>query len=416
MNILFVVPYAPNLIRTRPYNLIRGLRQRGNLVTLVTLWENSKELESLRQLTQEGIKVVYARLTKARSAWNAFQALPSSIPIQAVYCWQPSLLRLLDSEIQNQHFDVIHVEHLRGARYGLWLKSRFTQSNARPAVIWDSVDCISYLFDQAAQSSASLFGRFVTRLELARTRHYEGWAVKQFDQVLVTSPIDKNALERLAANHNSRQESTRVDTSSIQVLPNGVDLDFFSPTNYSGEPDTLVFSGKMSYHANVTAASYLVNDIMPLVWSKRPSVRVLIVGKDPSLAIRELATRNPERVIVTGTVSDIRPSLARAAIAVSPVKYGAGIQNKVLEAMAMAIPVVATAQAVSALQVQAGEHLLVAASPEAFAQTVLNALANPELQHRIGQAGRRYVEQHHNWKDISGQLEEVYTLATKLEN
>lgn len=416
MNILFVVPYTPNLIRTRPYNLIRGLKQRGNSITLVTLWENSKELESLHQLEQAGVKVIYARLTKRRSAWNALNALPSQVPLQAVYCWQPSLLQVLDSEIRNQHFDVIHVEHLRGAHYGLWLKSRFTQSNSCPTIIWDSVDCISYLFEQATHISTSLFGRLVTRLELGRTRHYEGWLAKQFDHVLVTSPIDKNALERLASNHKGSKQPSSESLNSIHVLPNGVDLDFFSPVNCPRESDTLVFSGKMSYHANVTAASYLVNDILPLVWAERPSVRVLIVGKDPSLTVRQLATRHPERVIVTGTVPDIRPYLAKAAVAVSPVKYGAGIQNKVLEAMAMSIPVVATTQAVSALQIHDGEHLLVAESPDAFAQTVLKVLANKDLQHRIGQAGRDYVEQNHNWNNISGQLEVIYQSTSKIEN
>ena len=416
MNILYVVPYVPNLIRTRPYNLIRGLKQRGNSVTLVTLWEDSQELESLRRLEQEGIKVISTRLSKSRSAWNALSAIPSRVPLQAVYCWQPTLLKMLNLEIRDQHFDVIHIEHLRGSRYGLWLKTRLERASLHPRIIWDSVDCISHLFEQAARSSTSPFGRLVTRLELDRTRRYEGWLVKQFDQVLVTSPVDKMALELLACNQRGFKKTTDEPPSLIHVLPNGVDLDFFTPMNQVIETDTLVFSGKMSYHANVTAVSYLVNNIMPFVWAKRPSVRVLIVGKDPTLVVRQLATRQPERVIVTGTVPDIRPYLARAAIAVSPVKYGAGIQNKVLEAMAMAIPVVATTQAVSALQAQDGQDILIASSAEAFAQTVLKVLASKELQRRIGQAGRRYVEQNHNWKAISGQLESIYGSAPNIES
>ena len=399
MNILFLVPYAPTPIRTRPYNFIRNLARRGHTVTLVTLWENERERQALDALEQDRIRIVSAPLTKRRSIWNSMRVLPTRTPLQAVYCWQPAVLHRLDSQTRSQRFDAIHIEHLRGARYGLWLKSRLP-ADSRPKVIWDSVDCISHLFEQAAHSSRSLFGRLVTRLELNRTRRLEGWLVGQFDRVLVTSPVDKNALERLASNGDY--------SDKITVLSNGVDLNFFAPTDQLREPDALVFSGKMSYHANVTAALHLVDDIMPLIWAQRPNVRVWVVGKDPPAAIRQLAIRDPQRVSVTGTVADIRPYLARAAVATCPVEYGAGVQNKVLEAMAMATPVVVTPQAVSALQTVDGEQVLVGASPQSFAGSVLHVLENAELQRKIGQAGRRYVEQYHDWDVITERLESVY--------
>lgn len=407
MNILYVVPYAPTLIRTRPYNLTRSLVRRGNTVILVTLWENDAEREALRNLGREGIEVFSAHLTKSRSTWNALGALPKRVPLQAVYCWQPEILQMLDMQIRTRRLDAVHIEHLRGVRYGLWLKSRFPV-NSRPPVVWDSVDCISYLFEQAARSSRSLFGRMVTRLELNRTRRYEGWLVPQFDRVLVTSSVDKDALERLAPNHLSIGSLASTNSENITVLPNGVDLNFFAPSSQPREPDTVVFTGKMSYHANVTAALYLLDEIMPLVWAERPAVRVWIVGKDPPAAIRQLAIRNPQRVEVTGTVTDIRPYLGRAALAICPVKYGAGIQNKVLEAMAAATPVVASRQAVAALQTRDGEHLFVGDDSVALAQKVVQALGNTEMLGRIGQAGRRYVEHYHDWNAIVERLEAAY--------
>ncbi len=407
MNILFLVPYAPTPIRTRPYNFIRNLARRGHAVTLATLWENERELQALDDLEQDHIRIVSEPLTKCRSMWNSVRVLPTSIPLQAVYCWQPTLLQQLDAQIRSQRFDAIHIEHLRGARYGLWLKSRLP-IDSRPKVIWDSVDCISHLFEQAAHSSRSLFGRLVTRLELNRTRRYEGRLVGQFDRVLVTSPVDKNALEHLASSDHRSKEAARDHADKIAVLSNGVDLNFFAPMDQVREPDTLVFSGKMSYHANVTAALHLVEDIMPLIWAQKPNVRVWIVGKDPPAAIRQLAIHDLQRVSVTGTVPDIRPYLARAAVATCPVEYGAGVQNKVLEAMAMATPVVVTPQAVSALQTVDGEHVLVGASSPSFAGSVLRVLENTELQRKIGQAGRRYVEQYHNWDVITQHLEGIY--------
>ena len=408
MNILFVVPYTPNRIRTRPYNFICNLSRRGHSITLATLWENEQERTDLQGLEQNGIKIISAHLTKAQSAWNTLAALPTRVPLQAVYCWQPKLIRRIDSQLSNGHFDVIHVEHLRGVHYGLWLKSRLLKSNRRTPIVWDSVDCISYLFEQAARSSRSLVGRLVTRLELNRTRRYEGRLVGQFDRLLAAAAIDKSALERLAKDYNHSKNIANANSENITVLSNGVDLDFFAPQDQPRESDTLVLSGKMSYHANITAALYLVNDIMPLIWSKRSNVRVWIVGKDPSASVRQLSTRYPERVRVTGTVSDIRPYLSRASVAVCPVRYGAGIQNKVLEAMAMATPVVATPQAVSALQTRDGEHLLIGNGTEAFAETVVRVLEDGQLQQKVGQTGRRYVEKYHDWDAITKDLEAIY--------
>ena len=145
-------------------------------------------------------------------------------------------------------------------------------------------------------------------------------------------------------------------TTSISVLPNGVDLGYF----YVGEelkrePATLVISGKMSYHANVSMTLEMVREILPVIWDQRPETKLWIVGKDPPREIQELG-QHP-KITVTGTVPDIRPYLQNATIAVAPITYGAGIQNKVLEAMACATPVVASSQAVSALNTISGKDI-----------------------------------------------------------
>lgn len=407
MKILFIVPYAPNLIRTRPYNLIRGLRRQGHIVTLVTLWETARELESLRELEQEEISVVCARLTKQRSVWNALCALPTQTPLQAVYCWQPELLPLLARELSSGQFDVIHVEHLRGAHYGLWLQSHLGTSKSVP-IVWDSVDCISYLFEQAAHRSGSLMRRIVAWLELNRTRRYEGWLAQQFDSVLVTSSADKCALEHLAMNGAQSKGGTSFNSERIAVLPNGVDLRFFVPVDQPRASDTLVLTGKMSYHANITAALYLVSEVMPRVWQKNPQARLQVVGHRPPSQIMNLEQRFPRRVQVTGTVPDVRPYLAKATLAVVPILYGAGIQNKVLEAMAMETPVVATSKAVSAISVQNEDHLLLGDTPDELAHQIMRALDDDLLRKRIAQNGRRYVESMHDWNLIVGKLEKTY--------
>ena len=247
----------------------------------------------------------------------------------------------------------------------------------------------------------------MTRLDLGRTRRYEAWLAGQFDQALVTSSVDKAAFERLAA--ASSELSGAPPPQRIAVLPNGVDLEYFQPGPWPRPTKGLVFSGKMSYHANVTAALYLARTIMPLIWDSRPQTTLTIVGHNPPAVVRDLAA--DARIVVTGSVADVRPYLQQAAVAVAPMPYGAGIQNKVLEAMACATPVVATPQATAALQTVAGEHLLLAASAQECAQAVQRLLVDPQLQERVGRAGRRYVEERHDWTDIVVGLEGVYAAA-----
>ena len=196
--------------------------------------------------------------------------------------------------------------------------------------------------------------------------------------------------------------------SPVTVLSNGVDLEYFHPnTNVQREPETLVFSGKMSYHANVSMVKYLVREIMPKVWMKRPNVRLIVVGKDPSAEVR--AFGDDSRIEITGTVEDIRPYIWKASCAVVPLVYGAGIQNKILEAMACGTAVVTTTKTLSSLQVTHGKELLIAMDADDFSQNILKLLENEQLSRKIGIAGAEYVKKHHNWSTIVNQLVSCYT-------
>ena len=412
MNLLYLVPYVPNRIRVRPYELLRALAQRGHQITLATLWSTAQEETDLQALAHLGITLITQPLPTYRSLWNCVQALPTHRPLQAAYCWQPALARHLRRLCQTTTFDLIHVEHLRGAAYGLALQRALSQAPL-PPIVWDSVDCISHLFRQAAEQSKRPASRLLTRFELRRTTAYEGWLAQQFARVLLTSHVDRQALSTLALQAGASLDDL---AHRLVVLPNGVDLDHFCPADDGTfpphhSPATLIFSGKMSYHANVTAVLHLVQAIMPLVWQQRPDVNVQIVGKDPPPLVRTLATSPTHArggVEVTGTVPAVAPYLRQATIAVAPVIYSAGIQNKVLEAMACAIPVVASPQAVAGIGAPPGKVFYQAATPQHFADQILTLLGDRQRCQQLGAAGRRYVEQHHAWPMIAAQLEQIY--------
>lgn len=391
MKIAYVVPYVPNQIRTRSYNLISSLTELGHDVDVFTLGSGEADVHDARLLKIRCL--YYEHQPLWRSLLNSALAVPSNKPLQSVYSWNPKLAAQLKTLLSN--YDVVHVEHLRGSAYGTFIKSHLP---AMP-VVWDSVDCISHLFKQAASRSGSVFGKLVTRFELGRTRSTEGQLLGAFDHVLVTSAIDKQALLDTLPDGGK--------SAPITVLSNGVDQEYFRVhPGIERDPDTLVFSGKMSYHANVSMVMHLFNEIMPRLWEKRPNVRLVVVGKDPPASIRKLA--DPSRVVVTGTVDDIRPYLWKATAAVVPLVYGAGVQNKILEAMATATPVITNSKALASLEVTPGKELLVADGADEFAASALRLIEDRTLQKDIGQAGLQYVKANHSWKEGARKMVEIY--------
>lgn len=245
----------------------------------------------------------------------------------------------------------------------------------------------------------------MTRLDLSRTRRYEGWLASQFSRVLITSAVDKQALLDLVPEN--------IEPAPIDVLPNGVDWEYFSAgEKIDRDPATVIFSGKMSYHANVTMLMFLVREVMPIVWAENPDVKLLVVGKDPSASVRTLGEH--PAITVTGTVPDLRPYLRKATMAVVPLVYGAGSQLKLLEAMACGTPVVATPRAILALKAKAGQDLLVAEQPEEIAASILKLIENPDFSYHVGQNGQKYVRDNHRWSGIAQQLEDIYRKAVEI--
>ncbi len=397
MRILYVTPYVPSPIRIRPYNFIKGLARRGHGITLLTL-AGEDEAADVAALAPYCQRIEAVPLGKAQVARAMLAALPGRLPLQAAYGRSrvaAARLGKLCAEAQQAGtpFDLAHVEHLRAAVLGA----------AIPALprVYDAVDCISLLFERAGAASPELKTRLMARVDLGRTRRFEGRLLAQYEGTIVTSGDDRRALVDLAARYGTPPQPGR-----LRVVPNGIDLEYFAPLDLPREADTLVFSGKMSYHANIAAVDFLVREVLPLVWRERPGTRLWVVGKSPPPAISALAA--DPRITVTGYVDDLRPYLARAAVALTPIRYGVGIQNKVLEAMAMATPVVTTGQSAAALQAEAGRDLLVAETPGDLAAATLALLADAPRARAVGEAGRRYVAARHDWVSIAGDLEAFY--------
>jgi glycosyltransferase involved in cell wall biosynthesis len=210
------------------------------------------------------------------------------------------------------------------------------------------------------------------------------------DTCLFVSEVDAAVFSRLCP-------ATRVE-----VIPNGVDADYFRPGPGRPRGDLLVFEGSMDFPPNADAAVHFCRDILPLIRARRDAVSVCLVGKRPLPRVQALAS---DIVTVTGFVDDVRPYLSDAAVFVCPLRSGAGIKNKILQAWAMGKAVVATPESTGGLRCKEGENILVRESPRQFADAVVGLLADPDRCSRLGERARKTIEAHYTWQAKAGQLE-----------
>jgi glycosyltransferase involved in cell wall biosynthesis len=193
-----------------------------------------------------------------------------------------------------------------------------------------------------------------------------------------------------------------------RVVPIGVDHRYWTRKTNNPRPHCLAFTGVMNYAPNEDAAIYLIDKIAPMARRKIPNLEILLIGRDPTPALKEKAKQCPG-VAVTGFVDDVRPYLERASVFAAPLRYGSGIQNKVLEAMSMEVPVVTTTLAEAGLRVDGAGNppVIIADGEEKFAESIVALLEQKAERHRLAREGRRFVENHFVWSSSAARLEEM---------
>jgi polysaccharide biosynthesis protein PslH len=393
MKILFLchrLPYPPKRGgKIRPFNMIRHLA-RNHEVTVATLARTATELAEGRELEQH-CHALHVSRVPAYAGWGRFalHAL-TGYPSTFGYFYSPELARTVARLLDTKHFDAILVHC---SSMGPYVASH---RGCRRIMDFGDADSEKWFeYSHTAPWPLSL----AFRLEGRKVRSYERRLGAQFDACSVNAPRERDVLR------------TYVPTP-IHVIPNGVDLEYFRSRrapNDSYIAHRLIFTGNMSYRPNVDAVGHLVADVLPRVRQEVPGVGLYIVGMDPTPAVRKLA--DGDRVVVTGRVEDVRPYFEDAAVAVVPLRVARGLQNKVLEAMAMRVPVVASEAAYQGITAVPGRDLMVAADAEAFARAVVRLLREPETRERYAAAGRACVEENHNWDRLLPRLEELVTAS-----
>jgi glycosyltransferase involved in cell wall biosynthesis len=364
--------------KLRAYYQLQGLA-RSHEVHLVCLNDRAIHPDHLKKLSFcQSVQIVV--LPKWRSLLNLLGGLFDKRPFQVHYFRSSKFKQLLSHQIQTLGAEALYVQLIR---MGLNLPE-----GQHPGRYLDYMDTFSIGMENRAKHG-NFITRTLARLEAKRLKSYEAELASHFQGWSVISDRDLAALPDNIRNHTD-------------VIPNGVGEYFFEDIPKPERKYDLVFFGNLGYQPNVESAKFLMESILPVLRSRGRNLRVCLAGARPAGSILKYQS---EWVQVTGFVEDIRVPVLQSRIAVAPVVGGQGLQNKLLESMALGVPTITTPLAHAGLVTSHEEELLVCNTPAQFADAIERLLDNPVLAETIGAKGRKFVEQNYRWDTMNKRLE-----------
>ncbi len=387
MNILVVSPLLPAPTsgqHTRNYHLLKTLA-RCHSVSLLALENTTQQISpehlSLLSACTETMQIISLPADSSKR-WKQIIGLLHGMPYFLQMCILPEVQKALDVLFATQHFDAILYEGMHIADYRL------------PENVMVMLDESNIEFEvrlRTYQQEKALLRKWYNWLEGRLLKSVEVERCRRANVVLMTSERERTIMQQL------------LPGKIIVVVPNGVDSDNFQPMDQSKEmKDTIIFTGAMSYYPNVDAVRFFAQHCWPRIRARIPTATWQIVGKNPLPDVLQLA--NLPGVTVTGSVPDTRPYLAAASVAIVPLRIGSGTRLKILEAFAMQKAVISSSIGCEGLAVEAGQHLLIADQPEAFAEQVITLLQHAEKRRELGRAGRALVETTYSWEQCGQYL------------
>jgi sugar transferase (PEP-CTERM/EpsH1 system associated) len=383
MKILVLLPRVPYPLekgdKLRAYNHIKYLA-KNNEIILCALNDTEVHPEAIKNLQPFCKSIHIFNISKFSIGINLMRAFFKGIPFQTGYFFNKKAQKEIDRIIVDEKPDHIFCQLVRVAEY--------MKDKSIPKTI-DYQDVFSKGIGRRMEN-APFYSKPIFRSEYNRLLNYERDVFEMFDNKTIISIPDRDLIP-----HPEKEK--------IHIVINGVDTDFFKPMKRDKDYE-IVFIGNMAYPPNVNAAEYLANKILPLVQKSKPNARLLLAGATPDKRVLALQS---DSVTVTGWMDDIRDGYARAKIFIAPMQIGTGLQNKLLEAMAMKIPSVTSQLANNALSAKDGKEILVGNTPEDYAKLINKLLDNSDFADKIAEAGYQFVIDNYNWESATAVLEEV---------
>jgi len=369
--------------KIRSYNILRELARQHSVTFFSFYSAHSNDLHP--QLESLFERVVCVPLTlpapKGLAEMRDYGThLLSSEPYNISKFCRPAVRRRLDTLLRQDTYDIVLCDFMEAAGVVPWdwptPKVLFTHNVE--ATIWRR----HYEVAQNPIWKAISWWEW-RRMEAAERRY-----LRLANQVLTVSEADRDVFAHF------------VEPGKITVIPTGVDVDYFQPTPAEETPNSLVFIGSMDWLPNEDAILYFVDAILPSIKRQCPGVSLEVVGRNPSRKLQALAERE-KSMRLTGWVEDIRPFVARGSACIVPLRIGGGTRLKIFEAMAMGKAVVSTSVGAEGLPVRSGENILLADTPNEFADSVISLLRDPQERKRLGASARTLVEEKYGWSKVA---------------
>jgi polysaccharide biosynthesis protein PslH len=378
MKILYVChrfPFPPKRGgKIRPFNMIRHFTEQGHRVVVASVARTDAEAREGAGIKPHCEDFMVETIGSAEALARMVIRLPTPEPSSLGYFLSPKLRQRVQTKLDGADFDLIFVHCSSAVQYVRHVRGI-------PKIL-DFGDMDSQKWRTYAQHRPFplSLGYWLEGVKLERA---EARMAADFDTSTCTTRAELETLRSYGV-------QTRTDW-----FPNGVDSEFFSPTHEPHDQDLIGFVGRMDYFPNQQGVIDFCRDVLPRIRAARPSARFQIIGADPPEHIRKLASL--PGVSVTGSVPDVRPLVRRAAMTVAPLRIARGTQNKILESMAMGVPVVSSREAFGGVDAVAEEHMLVAGDAKETAEAVLRLLGDSAERARLSHAGRERVLSHHSW-------------------
>jgi sugar transferase (PEP-CTERM/EpsH1 system associated) len=388
MNVLFLChrfPYPPKRGgKIRPFNIVRHLGQAGHRVTVCSLVRSESEAEEARGIAPHCTAFEMGRVREPLQFARMVARLPLPTPSSMGYFYSPELAAKVRRLLAAQTWDLIFVHCSSVAQYVEHVKGT-------PKILdfgdMDSQKWLEYADYKPFPLSLGY------RLEGLKMMAAEKRLARRFDLCTATTRAEWETLTGFGTG------------AETDWFPNGVDADFFSPDGTPYDPDTISFIGRMDYYPNQECMVRFCQEVWPELRARRAGVKLVIVGADPSTEVRALGEL--PGVTVTGSVPDVRPHVRRSALMVAPLAIARGTQNKILEAMAMGVPVVTSSAAAGGVDAEAERHFLVADGARDIVAAVLRLIENGAERARLAESGRQRMLTHHAWPRSMQRLDTI---------
>jgi sugar transferase (PEP-CTERM/EpsH1 system associated) len=369
--------------KIRSYNILRQLA-RQNSVTFFSFYaEHHPDMHAELKHMFDRVVMMPLRISAPKSVAEMrddgirhFSSEPYGI---TKYC-RPEVRRGLLALLDQQSYDVILCDFIAAAGVIPW-------NCSTPKVIFTH-NVEATIWRRHYEVATNILWKTISWLEWRKMEGAERRYLRLADLVLTVSGTDRDAFASL------------LDPEKLTVIPTGVDVDYFQPTPGEEPENSLVFTGSMDWLPNEDAIFYFADAILPLIKHRFPDVSLKVVGRNPSRKLQALAG-SEKSIELTGWVKDIRPFLVRAAVCIVPLRIGGGTRLKIFEAMAMGKAVVSTSVGAEGLAVQSGENILLADTPNDFAESVIALLTNPKRRQQLGTAARTMVQENYSWTRVA---------------